>query len=1027
MRMLVAALLLLGVSAAAPSVPLPAPVPAGGVVRGDVDGDGTIAALDALATLTHVVGRAIPSDWSVDPQGDGNCDGQITAFDALLILSYAVGKDVSSFCVGDPLATSLTLTPDSSLIRVSDTLRVVADARDAGGGSVTGLPLEWSLSDSAVAEVDSTGLVRGTAPGTTWVRARTGSLVDSVRVDVVLFLAGRQTVQIQLPAGVPSTGLVVRTPNDSVPAADLLNIPVNLATDLISTIGVLDANQNPILLGPALYPPDGDTVSISTLSTATSLVLMNPFVAAVLYFDPAGDKNYASTIAALPETQTLANLIAQKLPANPGILTAMDAEVQTAVHNASMAFLNTLGSLPTKSDAVPTGEGPARVVASGPDSAQSGVIITRTPFDSAGTRYLRLDVTNQRRRYVYLVVEDSTGRKFGTPESYFIPPANDLISFQPLKDSKSRSVLDLRAVSDSAAGRKVKVKVYGPGISGFPPTGEGSRLVSPIVATAMTQFIAPVVSELLGAPSACVIALQNNMFAATLGDVALTASVEQKAKNGEYVSAILEILGSFLSKIVDVDVLTNALAGCGASAAQAAVMAGNAASYAAPVAGQVRLAVSAFNVSVVAVPTLADIAMSDARSTWDIWNSLNVSLETSSIDGLTARFRTVCTSDTGDTVSCGTLAYDYGDGTTATVTADSATHTYARSGKYTVRVTATDVDAARADTTLDVWVATPVRGAVAFIGCPPEDNNCNNGTYLFFYDLLADTVTQIYQWSSSDPTQPARSMSLSHDGAMVAWMASDYSYHMLFVPQPDAPTKLNLPRLDECDAVEMNTCVRQPITFGYDRNLYAVGGRYRIEGTNTVLGELLLRISPSAAAPYTELVDLVKESSTRGVAQCLPTWLEMAPYYPDGTWLTMQTATWLPAPTDPDDLWWRNGIWGPCELSTSTRSGASRFDTGWRGQPYQKVFRTKGGGYVSYLSANPPPLWNADGTVEQQVRSLSDYYFDMAYNWDEDVILIAEGFFGITVVKATDLTDKQRRLSGYRVNEVYTSPYPSGR
>jgi photosystem II stability/assembly factor-like uncharacterized protein len=70
------------------------------VLRGDVNADGRVSALDAQGILTGVVGLSLPSGWVLDPNGDADCDGGVSALDAQIVLSYAVGLPTSQFCVG---------------------------------------------------------------------------------------------------------------------------------------------------------------------------------------------------------------------------------------------------------------------------------------------------------------------------------------------------------------------------------------------------------------------------------------------------------------------------------------------------------------------------------------------------------------------------------------------------------------------------------------------------------------------------------------------------------------------------------------------------------------------------------------------------------------------------------------------------------------------------------------------------------------------------------------------------------------
>ena len=73
----------------------------GGVLRGDVDGDGQITAADARLILVAVTGGTLPSGASAYPAGDVDCDGRVTALDAQIVLAYVAGKAVpANACIG---------------------------------------------------------------------------------------------------------------------------------------------------------------------------------------------------------------------------------------------------------------------------------------------------------------------------------------------------------------------------------------------------------------------------------------------------------------------------------------------------------------------------------------------------------------------------------------------------------------------------------------------------------------------------------------------------------------------------------------------------------------------------------------------------------------------------------------------------------------------------------------------------------------------------------------------------------------
>ena len=118
--------------------------------------------------------------------------------------------------------TTLVANPDTAAFdALGDTIRATAAIADRFGNSITGVPVDWRTSDSAVALVDSAGLIEATGNGVVSVIADLDGLSDTVGVHVA-----------QQPFAVSVQ-----------PASDTLNA-IGDTTDL--SVQVFDRNGYPI-------------------------------------------------------------------------------------------------------------------------------------------------------------------------------------------------------------------------------------------------------------------------------------------------------------------------------------------------------------------------------------------------------------------------------------------------------------------------------------------------------------------------------------------------------------------------------------------------------------------------------------------------------------------------------------------------------------------------------------------------------------------------------------------------------------
>ena len=91
----------------------------------------------------------------------------------------------SSRLTVDQVVQSITVSPDDETIETGESLQFMASAFDENDHPVDDASFGWTSSDTAVARVDSTGLVLGLAEGTATIIAATGDVVGTASITVV--------------------------------------------------------------------------------------------------------------------------------------------------------------------------------------------------------------------------------------------------------------------------------------------------------------------------------------------------------------------------------------------------------------------------------------------------------------------------------------------------------------------------------------------------------------------------------------------------------------------------------------------------------------------------------------------------------------------------------------------------------------------------------------------------------------------------------------------------------------------------
>lgn len=138
-------------------------------------------------------------------------------------LAGCVGENPTDSNNSNPVHT-ITLAPPTAAVAVNGTVQFYATLRDAEGSALGGRPVTWTSADEAVATVSATGVVRGTAMGSTTIRAES---------------EGKSTVAgltVTAGGGAPGAGYYV-APNGSSGGDGSEARPWDLATGLAGAGG----------------------------------------------------------------------------------------------------------------------------------------------------------------------------------------------------------------------------------------------------------------------------------------------------------------------------------------------------------------------------------------------------------------------------------------------------------------------------------------------------------------------------------------------------------------------------------------------------------------------------------------------------------------------------------------------------------------------------------------------------------------------------------------------------------------------
>ncbi|MXW68006.1 MAG: hypothetical protein F4Z72_13530 [Gemmatimonadales bacterium] len=93
--------------------------------------------------------------------------------EAIITASAGTASGTTAIAVKQ-VASTVSVSPSADTVVAGDTLRLASEALDANGHAVRGAVVSWSSSDSAVATVDTVGLVTALSPGEAVVSAVSG-------------------------------------------------------------------------------------------------------------------------------------------------------------------------------------------------------------------------------------------------------------------------------------------------------------------------------------------------------------------------------------------------------------------------------------------------------------------------------------------------------------------------------------------------------------------------------------------------------------------------------------------------------------------------------------------------------------------------------------------------------------------------------------------------------------------------------------------------------------------------------------
>ncbi len=249
----------------------------------------TAQAFNGGTDITATVG---PFTWSstfsnlVSIDTDGLATAELPGRSSIVASISGTNSTPASFMVCPPASITVHVKdlPDTTFsVATGATVDVVADVVDTMGKTLTGVPVEWRSSLPAVATVNSTGLVRGVAPGTTTISATCSP--PACNANTTLATYGSVAVATVTGTAVATTAYATCTSTTAPCTTAVTNgtqtplVPINTSNNTASTALQLPNTPNSLIFSGdglvALLGSAGGLMSVTTNNNALESTVSN--------------------------------------------------------------------------------------------------------------------------------------------------------------------------------------------------------------------------------------------------------------------------------------------------------------------------------------------------------------------------------------------------------------------------------------------------------------------------------------------------------------------------------------------------------------------------------------------------------------------------------------------------------------------------------------------------------------------------------------------------------------------------------